>query len=172
MKKIFKILNNKSTKIIFINILIIVFLLIIAEISAFIIEMNVLVKEGAFDNKTTIQKISEMFKYYYKTISNYNEEPCNKYLLREPIINDNFKKNLVILGCSFAYGHQLKTKETLQYKLANQAKYNVYNLAMSSTGLRTTLWTLRNKELLQEYMGGRKKLNILYMYSLATIIEG
>ena len=137
-------------KIIFSNTLIIIVLLLIGELCSFLIEINVLLKEGCFPEEKKIIKISKILQHYYNIVSNWNNEPYQPCDIRKPVITTSEEKNIYLLGCSFAYGHQLKIEETIQYKLAKQTKKNVYNLAISSTGPREMLHILRNKKFLNE----------------------
>ena len=137
-------------KISLINILIVFFVLIIAEFCAFVIEMKVLYDEGCFQEKTISKNITKIARHYHNIVSGWNNEPYQKDSLRKPEKTTQEEQNIYILGCSFAYGHQLKKEQTLQYKLAKQTKMNVFNFAVSSTGPREMLHILRNKEFLNK----------------------
>lgn len=59
----------------------------------------------------------------------YTGESHNQFCGEERIkFGENYKKNpIIILGCSYAYGHGLQREETFPYLLSNLTKRPVYN---------------------------------------------
>ena len=77
------------------------------------------------------------------------EKWFRKFARKPDGINYNSNHAIVIFGCSFAYGDNLKTEQTLSYKLAKTLKIPVYNQAFPGGGL-AELWYQTGAE-------GRKK---------------
>lgn len=141
----------KIKKLFIFNFLAIILVILTGELIAFAIEFNVLLQEKAYT-------ISDAFNYYKRIITTYNLQPYSISDLRKPVILNEINKNIILLGCSYTYGYKLNDEETFQYKLAKEINMNVFNLAVSSTGLREMLHILRNKEVLKELFLNRHEI--------------
>ena len=86
------------------------------------------------------------------------------------------KKPLVLFGCSYAYGYNLKDEETLAYKLSHQAKVPVYNRAFSGWGIQHMLYQVKNDLFYKKvpepsyaiYLYIPDHINRLYFYSFGS----
>ena len=56
------------------------------------------------------------------------------------------KPPIVIYGCSFAYGQNLKDEETLGYFLSKMTKRPVYNFSIPAKGLQHALYIIKNQK--------------------------
>lgn len=116
---------RKIIKIILINITVIIFLLLILEIISFCYTQYL-----QFDNlqKNNIPLENFNIKYKFKMIpykEYYDSEIHSSF--RKPIGTEYNKKPILIFGCSYAYGLDLKDNETFSYKLSKYTKRPVYN---------------------------------------------
>lgn len=142
MKKIFKILNKKSAKRIFINILIMVFLLIITEINCAFISFE----RSKNLHGNLIQKINQtvyLCKIHYFTPHNKDYE---KRVRPFSYDENTAKDNIILLGCSFSYGDGLNDKENFGAVLSQKTGRNVLNLGICCASPREALYILRNNE--------------------------
>lgn len=64
-----------------------------------------------------------------------------KYICTKP---EYIKKPIIILGCSFAWGSEIKRNETFTYKLSEQTKRPVYNYAIPGFGIQAAYYCLKN----------------------------
>ncbi len=80
-------------------------------------------------------KISPFREYYKKYIISELAT-----LKRRIIPQKSSKKSIVIFGCSFAEGANLKNNETFGYKLSKITNRPVYNLGLSGFGLSETVF--------------------------------
>lgn len=55
--------------------------------------------------------------------------------------------NLLMFGCSYAYGEGLNDRDTLQYMLADKGEYNVYNYAVHGYGPQHMLAILESNQI-------------------------
>ena len=61
------------------------------------------------------------------------------------VFGENYKKRpIVILGCSYAYGHGIKNKETFLYKLSQITKRPIINFALCGDNAIESLKHLKN----------------------------
>ncbi len=141
---------KKFFKISIINLFIIMLLLFIGEVYCFSIEFNTLLKENVYNEKTLYKKIKTGINHYIRTLKSYNYEPYYAHTFREPDIRGKNNKNIILLGCSYTYGHGLNKNQTFQYKLSNLTNTNVFNYGIPSGGPRESLHLLRNKDFLDE----------------------
>lgn len=139
----------KNINIVLFNLLVIFILLLLAELVAFSIEFNILIKEGTY-------KIPDALNYYKRILTDYNTEPYFSHFFRKPVIVNNKNKNIILLGCSFTYGLKLNDNETFQYNLAKETNLNVINLAIPSIGPREILHILRNQYILDSFLDKRE----------------
>ncbi len=61
----------------------------------------------------------------------FNANSFNKFCGEERTrFGENYSKNpIIVLGCSYAYGHGLKKEDTFSYKLSNITKRPIYNFS-------------------------------------------
>lgn len=63
-----------------------------------------------------------------------------------PVSGESYvKKPIIILGCSFAYGFDLKYEDTIGYKLSELTKRPVYNYAVQGKAFQNSLFILEKK---------------------------
>ena len=120
----------KKVGIVLVNIILIIFVLIFAEIMLF---------------KNATKDITYHEVKYRLEKEDLTLEKLKKYSnMREPR-GLNYKKSpIIIYGCSYAYGDELKDEETFSSQLSEYTKRPVYNFAMSSKGLQHALYLLKH----------------------------
>ena len=78
--------------------------------------------------------------------------------LEQDLPFDEKAKSIVVMGCSFAYGKDIETEDTLAYKLQKYSKRKVYNYAYPAHGIQYVLYKLQyspffeQKDLNPEYV--------------------
>ena len=80
---------------------------------------------------------------FYLDVEKFPESFSNYEFGHQPYGLEHHKKPIVMFGCSYAYGHNLEEKQTLAYKLSNQAKVPVYNRAFSGWGIQHMLYQVK-----------------------------
>ncbi len=133
-------LKNNILKILFFNFLFFGLLLAIAnkyieknisspEFAAFYSKISYLGSNKVPQDRINIKRY-ETEKSTVKSIEN-NELTYKQFCGESRIVfNKNYKKNpIIVLGCSYAYGHGLKREETFPYILSNLAQRPVYSFA-------------------------------------------
>lgn len=116
--------------------------------------------------------MSSQYKYPYKGISyikriskNFSKEKIEKEIFEQnfrPIENkDSSNAPIILFGCSFVEGHMLNEKETMSYKLGQQANAPIYNRAKGGWGPQHMLFQLRSPLLYKEI---RKPSFIIYTF--------
>ena len=135
---------NKVIRIVFINIVI---LAVIFAVLNFIIDKNTEKIFNLLKNSNNVfnymsdaalslnKEITE--KYIGKTLE-ISEENCKKFCGEQRFIfGENYKNNpIIILGCSYTYGHGIKKEETFPYLLSELTKRPVYSFSLcGSDGL-------------------------------------
>ena len=112
----------KIIKIIFFNILLAIFFL-------FVVEFVIL-------NLTKDNNEKKIFNIYIPTYGDYRypvsylEQPRFLYRYR----GEGKKQPIMLIGCSYAYGHGLRYKKTFAAKLSNTTKRDIYNLSEIGNG--------------------------------------
>lgn len=129
-----------TIKIILKNILFILIIFILFEISVFNIELfkyyQIIkkVKPAGFTTKSII-------KSSFKT----HDFQCTQNLMR-PVEKRGNKHSIVIFGCSYAYGTRLNDNQTFSYKLAKATDGKVFNRASPGWGAQQMLYQLRRDD--------------------------
>lgn len=133
-----------------VNIFLILACLFAAEFILGIKEVNQQLKYGEH-NPQQSKLISFLYGtkdlFYYNYIENSELYFKNKKF-RQPSIGSEYKnEDIVLAGCSFAYGEEIKYEETFGVNLAkNLKKYKVYNIATDGASPKEMLYILRNYE--------------------------
>ena len=148
---------KKFFKILIVNISILLALFLVSE-SIFIVletyrdtDYEYKLKHKNFDEKTPRIPLKVFIKnmlfladieYRYNTNNNYFQL-CE---FRKPSVGKNYKnKDIIIAGCSFAYGFCVGDDETINTIIAKKfPKYKVYNIGLDGASPRETLYILRN----------------------------
>ena len=123
-------------KVILTNIIVLVFVLFIIEISAYIFSIY---KYTQYIKRYNIKNVNNLYSYnyimkYYDDYFKLNEN--KKWVIRKPSGLNYKKRPIVLFGCSFCYGMGLEYNETFGYKLAEYTKRPVYNRGMFGSGLQ------------------------------------
>lgn len=167
MKKIFKIT--------IVNLLILILMLLTSEIICLI-----KVSESDYKNEIRPYIDTQNFKipnlkfndYFNKIKENYIERDYNSYFsineFRKPsegILYNSTNDNIIIAGCSFAYGKELKYNNTFSAILSDYLKtYKVYNIGLIGASPRETLYILKNYNKYSKYdiLPANKNANTKY----------
>lgn len=145
---------NNIVKKIVVNVLLIVFLLLMAEVFCIIREANIIIKED-LNEKSSVKQIIEhlcsFIPYSYKEKREFQDLEKE---MRSPAISSERgnKKQIIIAGCSFAYGYLLGEKDCIHTILSDITGRIVSNIAVPSGCQRETLWFFRNKDALGKYI--------------------
>lgn len=152
-------------KILFINILIFILLLFVLDFLLFFnrcsfykcIEKKTNPEKTLLDKKSCIQKYFSLIKSFNSVYKQIKRE--NKF--RKQVNVESNKKPIIIFGCSFAYGENLKENQTFSYKIAMKTKRPVYNRAMSSWSVQHMLFQLQNEII---FKNNEKPEFIIYVF--------
>ncbi len=106
---------------------------------------NIFFREDKFNN----QDISK-YEIEETTVKEleFNEENLSKFCGEERIkFGTNYTKNpVIVLGCSYAYGHGLKREQTFPYLLSELTKRPVYNFAECGSDIQESYNVFRNQD--------------------------
>jgi hypothetical protein len=75
-----------------------------------------------------------------------NGDDSDVFHLYRKIENPNAKKGIVIFGCSFAYGQNIKMNETFSYQLGRLTHFKIINRAHCARAAHQMLYQLENNE--------------------------
>lgn len=149
----------KIIKIIVINIIIIFLLLGVTELFFAGVQTNsALLERSRVDHQSRVvnqpklpidrylQEVFDRIHYFYFEF-NYNSY-FNISDFRKPAIGSQYKnKNIILAGCSYTYGDHLDYKDTMGVVMSEFLKeYKFYNIGLSGSSPRETLYILRNYE--------------------------
>ncbi len=142
---------------IIINLFLVVLIILITEAILLFSSANKLLTNRVEDNKREnnitqkitindyISEIKNSMNFYF---NDYTEDRTyiKKEELRKPSTGKEYKdETIVISGCSYVYGENIKYEETFGVRLAGYLKkYKVYNIAINGGSPRETLFILRN----------------------------
>lgn len=103
---------------------------------------------------------NHLFERYKKNKLYYEDD------LRQPsgleYINKNpLKGSIILLGCSFTYGSDLKYDETFGYLLSKYTKRPVFNLGIPGGGPREMLYLVRTNKIID--LSQKEKNNVDYI---------
>lgn len=154
-------MKKKFFQILFLNILFFaVFMVAVEFCCAFISFNNSKNLHGSFIEK--IKKTIYLSKIHYFNPHNKDYETR----VRPFIYNKNFdKENIILMGCSFAYGDGLDEKENFGAVLSEQTKRNVINIGIRCASPRETLYILRDPQKREQMFHGINRAEyVIYTY--------
>lgn len=155
----------KSIKYVLIILLILISFFVLLEVAAFSFKISTLIKEGCFKDKTTLESIKSIKNYYCFIYKNINNSPIDLYEIRKPIIKNNTNGSIILLGCSFTYGHLLKDNETFGAVLSDYTDKSVYNWGLNSSSPREILYLLHQKDIIKKLIEDRSNVEyVIYTY--------
>ena len=125
-------------KIIIFNILMLILGFFIIDYAVFAVLKHKYNASQAFYFKNMFKKIATSEKRDKDYLNNELDE------WRHPLNSKVNEKSIIFTGCSFMYGDGLKEEDTLPYLISKKINNPVYNLAMCSKAINTTLAMLRN----------------------------
>lgn len=142
---------------IIINLLLVFLIILITEIILLFSNANMHLTNRIEDNKrennltekvTINDYINELNNSINLYFNDYTEDRTyiKKEEMRKPATGKEYKdETIVIAGCSYVYGENIKYEETFGAHLAEYLKkYKVYNIAINGGSPRETLFILRN----------------------------
>lgn len=129
-------------KIIFTNIVVFTVIIVTLEFIAYAIDYFRIKDFFISNNKFNLQSyplkiysFSEFYQINKKEDGYFRPESGIEYKNKPPIL---------LLGCSYTYGHRLKYEETFGLKLSQFAKRHVINKAVCRYGVNTALFQLQH----------------------------
>lgn len=154
---------KKVLKILFINISLLIFIFVIAELSFCIIGINQALN---FERMTMLANNQE-FKPTLKRKLNALSETISKNYIKDFQIEDHMfrcvnpsfynnqenklKKNpIILLGCSYTHGFVLNPDETFNAVLQEKTNRLVYNFGLCGGGAKEMLYTLQNNKIIKD----------------------
>lgn len=145
-------MNKNLVKKITVNVLIAIILLFFTEIFCIFYETSLIIKED-LNEKSNAAQITEHLCWFipfsYSIKREFDDTVCN---LRKPAEKNNGKKQIIVAGCSFAYGMLLDEKDCIHKILADMTGRTVSNIAVPSGNERETLWFFTHKDRLFKYI--------------------
>lgn len=154
---------KKFMKIIFYNILLIFIIFIAFELFFDVYRLNVKYRKISRHNPsyTFSQKIyfasKELFTAY---IQNKNYYKINMF--RSPLIAENKKPAIILVGCSYTYGERIKNDETLGYHIYKNTDSTVYNMGLNGASPREILYMLRDDtSFLDKFTNNNNNISII-----------
>lgn len=162
-------------KVIFVNIIFIIFLLFTAELIAMVFNYNLekIDKETHYKlDKEVNNGYNRNKKYSFKEYiinQKLKFQPVKNYIFdygfRKPaLVNKSDKGGILLLGCSFTYGQFLEDKETFHRILSKQTNRSVYNLGIAGGSPREILYMLRNSDDLEKLIQNKNIEYVIYTY--------
>ena len=111
----------------------------------------------AYENIYFTLKMSTFDDFYKKREAN----------MFRPVSGEEYteKKPIILMGCSFAYGHVLDDNKILSARIAEKAKRTVYNFAYPGWGTQNIIYLMQHNQKLQNVKKeGEGKQYIIYWY--------
>ena len=147
-------MSKKFLKIFIINLVLVIIILFLAEVLCIFYTFKI--RKLTYPNiKLYITRVLEtytsndyFYDYYFRPVSNPS--------------NPSGKPALVTLGCSYTYGLYLEQEETFASQLAEATGRTVYNLGVTGSSPRETLYILSNDELRNKLLNN--ETNIEYFF--------
>ena len=153
---------KKFCKIIFINVLLLIFIFIIVELFFCVVSINQALN---FERMTMLSNNQE-FNPTFKRKLNALTETISKNYIKDfqiedhmfrcvnPIFYDNQKNKIeknpiILLGCSYTHGFVLKPDETFNSVLQEKTNRLVYNFGLCGGGAQEMLYTLQNNNIMR-----------------------
>ena len=146
---------KKISKIIFINILLICFLLLTTEL------LCCISKKEFLSNKS-LDHLKKLFQVRYSPNNNIGDTRYRHFPYIEKNKTIATKAPIVLVGGSFTYGYDIDNNNTFDAQLKNKTNRYVYNLGICGGGPREILITLQNKELIKKIY--KEPEYIIYTY--------
>ena len=144
-------------KVVLVNISIIFFVIAIAVLSFEIYAFYTTKQHNKNLGNLDIKYSREMHSYqdFYRYFK--------KNLIR-PIENKNSELNpILIFGCSYAYGQNIKEDETFSHHIAKYVKNPVYNFASGGWSIANTLYQTQKEPMLQQLK--KEPVYVIYVYT-------
>ncbi len=161
-----KINISKLIKIIAINIVLIIGFLSVIEVYLAYEKYSEYRKYAKKEEISIITKLKEIcyfaaFRFKYSTNTFYQAK-----FFRPPAgIEYKDKPSIILFGCSYAYGQNLKNEETLSYQLSEFLKQTVYNFGLLGGGLQDILHIIRNDKILNIFNIDTNNVQyVIYLY--------
>ncbi len=126
-------------KIILINFLLILIILTFIEYLNFlsVVKYYAKAENRKYNYSLHIDTFDTFYNYFKKN-------------LMRPVENKNISANpVIIFGCSFAYGDNLKYNQTFSHKLAKYIKRPIYNMALGGWSVANMLYQIENDPLIK-----------------------
>lgn len=105
---------------------------------------------------------------HYSIIKSLNNKNIDTISFRETEYKSNTKPPIIIFGCSYAYGHELKKEETFSSQLAKMTDRTVINRAHSGEGPAFMYFQLSDEKIIEKIKGQIKNMPepeyIIYVY--------
>lgn len=135
----------KLIKILFINFIILIFLLVILDFILFEKEKrDYLYMSGHSDG---IFKPEDITHY----VQNVPESAVYIDENRSILLNNNNFKSIMLIGCSYTYGTGLNENQTFAYYLAKETGRNVYNLGIPGGSPYNALYLIQQQDFTNKY---------------------
>lgn len=130
----------KHIKIVTANILLIVLALILLEVLVYTFDAIRLNRQHyCFLTKYNLPPYSVNISTFDKY---YNENKMS--IFRKPMGLNYNKRPVILFGCSYTYGTNLKENQTFSYKLSHQSHRPVFNRGIGGWGVQHMLYQLQN----------------------------
>ncbi len=142
---------KKIYKLIFINILLIIFIFLISDFIFYETKLN-----NVHNFKENI--ICYIDSHKITDFDNLYKKKKEIHYFRDTLIKnsrqelENKKPSILIFGCSFGYGYLLREDQSFAYKLSQMSGRNVYNRSISSFGVQNMPYILEHFQLEKEIL--------------------
>ena len=139
---------KKLLFILIINLLSVLIIFISVDIFCFVKDVKFNGRLYVFDTPLTAFKYyAGTYKRIFYTKKNYDitflKGVWGKHY-REPVNLSSDKNPVLIMGCSFAFGNELTSEQSLMGKIAKYTERPVYNRSMLALGANEMLYQLRS----------------------------
>ena len=146
---------KKKSKLIFINILVILALLIATELICCITKKE-------FLSKPTFKHLIDMMKVQYSLNSEIHDTRYRFIPYIDEKTQFSKKQPIILMGCSFTNGYGIEDNYTFDAQLKKYTNRNIYNLGINGGGPREILMSLRNNELIKKIQ--KNPQYVIYTY--------
>lgn len=155
-----------KTKLIIINLLLIIIAFCTIEIISFTIA------QIQYKKKYEMMYGQEKYKpFKYSLNMTSARENLDNILhndMRQPENLYSSKKPILLFGCSYTYGMNLKQEQTFGHKIAEMTERPVYNRAMNGKGLQHMYYQLSNDKFYDEIKSEPEYIIFVFIYHFFT----
>lgn len=142
---------KKVSKIITINLLLLIAIFFIFDLTCYIKDLNYNFRFYVYKTPMNfIKSYLRTYKRIFYTTKNYDvlfiKDKGYNTVFRQPVNTESTKPPILLMGCSYTFGSFLTPEESFMGKLAKLTNRPIYNRALSARGADEMLYQLSSDE--------------------------